>query len=177
VPGIVLILVMGVLSTYSGLVLAEFHKAHPYVQNFGDAVEVLGKPIGMGRAFQEIFGWAQVIFQVFVMGSHLLTWTICMNTLTNSATCTVVWAVVGLGVFWVLNLPRTLKYTSWMSMACTFTPLPPELASHADHLSQPVSPSPLLFSSPSETSLSSVPSALVPSRLPASSASRLLSLL
>ncbi|KAH7368079.1 aromatic and neutral aliphatic amino acid permease [Plectosphaerella cucumerina] len=117
VPGIVLILVMGVLSTYSGLVLAEFHKAHPYVQNFGDAVEVLGKPIGMGRAFQEIFGWAQVIFQVFVMGSHLLTWTICMNTLTNSATCTVVWAVVGLGVFWVLNLPRTLKYTSWMSMA------------------------------------------------------------
>lgn len=119
VPGIVLILLMGALSTYSGLMLAEFHRAHPYVQNFGDAAEVVGKSVGMGRLFQEIFGWAQVIFQIMVMGSHLLTWTICLNTLTNSSTCTVVWAVVGLGVFWVLNLPRTLRYTSWMSLACT----------------------------------------------------------
>ncbi|CRK13265.1 hypothetical protein BN1723_009956 [Verticillium longisporum] len=96
VPGIVLILVMSALSTYSGVVLAEFRRAYPFVQNFGDAVEV--------------------IFQVFVMGSHLLTWTICLNTLTSSSTCTIVWAVVGLAVFWVLNLPRTLKWTSYMSM-------------------------------------------------------------
>ncbi|CAF3488219.1 hypothetical protein FGSG_08055 [Fusarium graminearum PH-1] len=117
VPGIILILVMGFLSTYSGLVLAEFREQYPFVQNFGDAVEVIGKSIGMGRVFQEVFGWAQVIFQVFVMGSHLLTWTICINTLSNSSTCTIVWAVVGLAIFWVLNLPRTLKYTSYMSMA------------------------------------------------------------
>ncbi|CAH0051139.1 unnamed protein product [Clonostachys solani] len=117
VPGIILILIMSGLSTYSGLVLAEFREEYPHVQNFGDALEVIGQPIGMGALFQEIFGWAQVIFQIMVMGSHLLTFTICMNTLTNSSTCTIVWAVVGLGVFWVLNLPRTLKYTSWMSLA------------------------------------------------------------
>ncbi|PKS04882.1 hypothetical protein jhhlp_008246 [Lomentospora prolificans] len=117
VPGIVLILFLGCLSTYSGLVLAEFRKKYPFVQNFGDAVEVIGESVGMGRLFQEFFGWAQVLFQVFVMGSHLLTWTICMNTLTNSASCTIVWAVVGLVVFWVCNLPRTLKYTSYMSIA------------------------------------------------------------
>lgn len=118
VPGIILILVLGGLSTYSGLVLGEFRKRFPYVQNFGDAVEIVGKSIGMGRLFQEVFGWAQVLFQLFVMGSHLLTWTICLNTLTNSSTCTIVWAVVGLAVFWICNLPRTLKYTSYMSMAC-----------------------------------------------------------
>ncbi|KAF6816937.1 amino acid transporter [Colletotrichum sojae] len=117
IPGIILILFMSALSTYSGLVLAEFRKAYPFVQNFGDAVEVIGKSIGMGQLFQEIFGWAQVTFQVFVMGSHLLTWTICMNTLTNSSTCTIVWAVVGLAVFAVCNFPRTLKYTSYMSMS------------------------------------------------------------
>lgn len=122
VPGIVLILIMGFLSTYSGLVLAEFRQAYPFVQNFGDAVQVIGEPIGMGRVFQEVFGWAQVTFQVFVMGSHLLTFTICMNTLTSSSTCTLVWAIVGLGVFWALNLPRTLKYTSYMSMACEWFP-------------------------------------------------------
>ncbi|KLU86241.1 aromatic and neutral aliphatic amino acid permease, partial [Magnaporthiopsis poae ATCC 64411] len=116
-PGVALILVMSALSTYSGMVIAEFRAAYPFVQNFGDALEVIGKSIGMGPLFQEVFGWAQVTFQVFVMASHLLTWTICLNTLTDSSTCTIVWAVVGLGVFAVLNFPRTLKHTAWMSMA------------------------------------------------------------
>ena len=119
-PGIILILVMGGMSTYSCVVLGEFRKEYPHVENFGDAVEVIGKSIGMGPLFQEVFGWAQVIFQVLVCGSHLLTWTICINTLSNSSTCTIVWAVVGLAIFWVLNLPRTLKYTSWMSLACEY---------------------------------------------------------
>ncbi|KAH9904587.1 transmembrane amino acid transporter protein-domain-containing protein [Xylariomycetidae sp. FL2044] len=118
-PGIVLIIVMGILSTYSGLVMGEFRRAYPWVQSFGDAGEVMGRSVGMGRLFQEFFGWAQTIFQVFVMGSHLLTWTICVNNLTDgtsNATCTVVWAVVGLAIFWILNLPRTLKYASYMSL-------------------------------------------------------------
>lgn len=122
VPGIVLILVMSGLSTYSGLMLGEFRKQYPFVENFGDAVEVIGKSIGMGPLFQEVFGWAQAIFQVCVMASHLLTWTICLNTLTGSSTCTIVWAVVGMAVFWVLNLPRTLKFTSWTSVACKLSP-------------------------------------------------------
>lgn len=100
------------------MMLADFRKEYPFVENFGDAVEVIGKSIGMGPLFQEVFGWAQVLFQIFVMAAHLLTWTICMNTLSGSSTCTIVWAVVGLAVFWVLNLPRTLKYTSWMSATC-----------------------------------------------------------
>ncbi|TQW00980.1 aromatic and neutral aliphatic amino acid permease [Cordyceps javanica] len=126
-PGIILILVMSFLSTYSGLMLGEFQKEYPYVENFGDAVEVIGRTLGsirllgynitVARIFQEVFGWAQAIFQIFVMGAHLLTWTICLNALSDHAACTIVWAVVGLAVFWVLNLPRTLRHTSWMSMA------------------------------------------------------------
>ncbi|KAJ4147558.1 hypothetical protein LMH87_002070 [Akanthomyces muscarius] len=126
-PGIALILVMSFLSTYSGLMLGEFQKEYPFVENFGDAVEVIGRTMGsiglfgfnitFARIFQEVFGWAQAIFQIFVMGAHLLTWTICLNALSDHSACTIVWAVVGLAVFWVLNLPRTLKHTSWMSMA------------------------------------------------------------
>lgn len=41
-----------------------------------------------------------------------------MNTLTNSTVCTVAWAAIGMFVFWLFNIPRTLKYTSWMSAAC-----------------------------------------------------------
>ncbi|KAK4123638.1 hypothetical protein N657DRAFT_418924 [Parathielavia appendiculata] len=123
-PGLIVMVIMGFLSTYSGLVMGEFRKQHPWVQSFGDAGEVMGRSIGMGKLFQEVFGWAQTIFVIFVMGSHLLTWTICLNTLTNSAACTIVWGVVGLAVFWVLNTPRTLKaagYYSFASFASIFT--------------------------------------------------------
>ncbi|KAK1979558.1 transmembrane amino acid transporter [Colletotrichum cereale] len=119
VPGIILICVISALATYSGLLLAEFRKQYPFVQNFGDAVELIGRPIGLGRVFREVFGWAQTILQIFLMGGHILLWTICMNTLTNSSVCTVVWAAVGMMAFWVFNIPRTLKWTSWMSaMSC-----------------------------------------------------------
>lgn len=123
-PGVIIMVIMGILSTYSGLVMGEFRKQYPWVQSFGDAGEVMGRSIGMGKLFQEVFGWAQTIFQIFVMGSHLLTWTICLNTLTNSAACTIVWGVVGLAVFWVLNTPRTLRaagYYSFASFASIFT--------------------------------------------------------
>ncbi len=88
------------------------------VNSFGDALEVMGRSAGMGRLFQEIFGWSQTIFQAFVSASHILSWTICMNTLMDSSICTMIWAFVGLGVFWVLSWPRTLKWASLMSLVC-----------------------------------------------------------
>jgi hypothetical protein len=90
------------------------------VENFGDAVQVISQSLGpvAAKLLQELFGWAQMIFQVLVAGSHILTFTICMNTLTDSAACTIIWSFVGLGVFWFLNFPRTLSYASYMSIAC-----------------------------------------------------------
>ncbi|TDZ16257.1 N amino acid transport system protein [Colletotrichum orbiculare MAFF 240422] len=117
VPGIIIICVLSGLATYSGLLLAEFRKQYPHVRHFGDAVELIGRPIGMGGVFREVFGWAQTILQVFLTGGHILLWTICMNTLTDSKVCTIAWAAVGMIVFWLFNIPRTLKYTSWMSAA------------------------------------------------------------
>lgn len=87
------------------------------VVSFADAGEILFKPLKMGAIGREVFGGAQTIFLIFSMASHILTWTICLNTLTDSATCTVVWAVIGLVVFWIFDLPRTLLKVSWMSIA------------------------------------------------------------
>lgn len=127
VPGIILICVISALATYSGLLLAEFRKQYPFVQNFGDAVGLLGRSIGMGGVFKEVFGWAQTVLQIFLLGGHILMWTICMNTLTNSTVCTVAWAAIGMLAFWLFNIPRTLKYTSWMSAACEFGQAPPAM--------------------------------------------------
>ena len=102
------------------------HKIH----NMADAGEVLGGPIG-----REIGGAAQTIFLIFTMGSHVLTFTIAMNAITGHATCqsgraserrawadrcpgSIVWAVVGTAILWLLSLPRTLKNVSYLSIAC-----------------------------------------------------------
>lgn len=84
VPGIILIAGLGILATYTGYVIGQFKLKYPYVHNVADAGEVMAGPIG-----REVFGGAQMLFLVFVMGSHVLTFSIMMNTLTNHGTCTV----------------------------------------------------------------------------------------
>ena len=71
-----------------------------------DAGEVMA-----GRIGREIFGAAQMLFLVFIMGSHIL------NTLTNYGTCTIIFAVLGTVVSLLLSLPRTLHEVSYMAVA------------------------------------------------------------
>lgn len=90
VPGIILLCVISALATYSGLLLAEFRKQYPFVQNFGDAVGLLGRSIGMGGVFREVFGWAQTVLQIFLLGGVstilLLLWNPNFNVLDCSRT-------------------------------------------------------------------------------------------
>jgi hypothetical protein len=88
-----------------------------------DAGYVLFKPLGPRWAVfgREFLGVAQTIFLIFSMASHILTWTICLNTLTNGATCTIVWGITGLLLFWFFDIPRTLKKVSWLSVASCFS--------------------------------------------------------
>lgn len=81
--------------------------------NMADAGEVLA-----GKWGREILGVAQMLFFVFVMASHLLTFTVAMNTLTEHGTCSIVFGVVGMIVSFILCLPRTLEKMSWLSLVC-----------------------------------------------------------
>jgi amino acid permease len=139
VPGAILIVALGAIATYSGYVIGQFKGAHPWVRvlrfriiiyifsltrfvqvhNMADAGYVLFKPLGPRWAIfgREFLGAAQTIFLIFSMASHILTWTICLSTLTNGATCTIVWGIVGLVLFWIFDTPRTLLKVSWFSCA------------------------------------------------------------
>ncbi|OAG02500.1 amino acid transporter [Paraphaeosphaeria sporulosa] len=110
-PAIILIVGLGALATYTGYVLGQFKAAYPHVHNMADAGEVLLGPFG-----REFGGAAQTIFLIFVMGSHILTFTIAMNTITGHATCSIVWGVIGFIVLWICTLPRTLKKVSYLSI-------------------------------------------------------------
>ena len=118
--GIILILGLGIIATYTGYVLGKFKLTYPHIHSMADAGEVLFKPWGrlpsvIGR---KIFGAARIIFYIFLMGSHVLTWSIAFNTMTGHPVCTLVWSVVDTIVMFIFTLPRTLKKVSYLSFAC-----------------------------------------------------------
>ena len=109
--GIILIAGLGILATYTGFVIGQFKLAYPHVHNMADAGEVMLGPVG-----REVFGAAQMLFLIFIMGSHILTFSIMMNVLTIHGTCTIVFGVVGLIVCMIFTMPRTLHKVSYMAI-------------------------------------------------------------
>ncbi|EHA28076.1 hypothetical protein ASPNIDRAFT_49482 [Aspergillus niger ATCC 1015] len=88
---------------------------YPQVHSMGDAGEIL-----FGRIGREILFFGQLLFCIFLMSSHILTFTVLFNTITGHGTCTIVFGVVGLVVSFIGALPRTMGKVYWMSLAsCT----------------------------------------------------------
>ncbi|KAL4939125.1 hypothetical protein BDV06DRAFT_214544 [Aspergillus oleicola] len=111
-PAIIILLSMGLVASYTGYVIGQFKWHYPHVVSMADAGEVL-----MGRFGREVLFSGQMLFLIFLMASHILTFTVAMNTLTDYGTCSLVFGVVGLVVSLVFSLPRTMKNMSWLSLA------------------------------------------------------------
>ncbi|KAH0543616.1 hypothetical protein FGG08_002054 [Glutinoglossum americanum] len=112
VPGIILIIGLGMAATYTGYVIGQFKACYPHVHNMADAGEVL-----LGATGREIFGIAQITFLIFIMASHVLTFAIMLNVLSNHGACTIIFAVAGMVISILFTLPRTLKNISYFSVA------------------------------------------------------------
>ncbi|KAJ6144433.1 hypothetical protein N7470_008328 [Penicillium chermesinum] len=112
VPGVILIVGLGLLATYTGYNIGLMRERYPHIQNLGDAGEILLGPFG-----RELFGIGQFLFCLFVMGSHILTFRVMMNTITNHGTCSIVFALVGMLISLILSIPRTMKGMTWISFA------------------------------------------------------------
>ncbi|OAX77102.1 hypothetical protein ACJ72_08603, partial [Emergomyces africanus] len=111
VPATIILIFVGILATYTGYTIGQFKAAYPHVHSMADAGEIL-----MGRFGRELFGAGQLLFLIFIMGSHILTFVVMMNTLTNHGTCSIVFGVVGMLISLILALPRTLQNISWLSI-------------------------------------------------------------
>lgn len=112
---VILIVGLGVAATYTGYVIGQFKARYPHVHNMADAGEVL-----MGQFGRELLGAGQLLFLIFIMGSHVLTFIVMMNTLTEHGTCSIVFGIVGMVVSLVCTIPRTLKNMSSMSVTCKY---------------------------------------------------------
>ncbi|ODM15615.1 hypothetical protein SI65_08849 [Aspergillus cristatus] len=110
-PAIVLLLGLGLMATYTGYVIGQFKWRYPHIHSMADAGEVL-----LGAFGRELFGTGQLLLIIFVSASHILTFSVAMNTITEHGTCTIVFGVVGLVLSFLLCLPRTLLNVSWLSL-------------------------------------------------------------
>ncbi|KAE8361690.1 transmembrane amino acid transporter protein-domain-containing protein [Aspergillus caelatus] len=112
VPAIILLLGLGLLATYTGYTIGQFRWRYPHIQSMADAGEVL-----LGKFGREFLGTGQLLLVIFIMASHILTFTVAMNTITDHGTCSIVFGVVGLVISYILCLPRTSSKVSYLSIA------------------------------------------------------------
>ncbi|CAI7630297.1 unnamed protein product [Penicillium glandicola] len=111
VPGCIIIVGIGALTTYTGYVVGQFKLRYPQVHNMSDAAEILFGPWG-----REIVGVAQIICFIFLMGAHVLTFSIMMNNLTNHGACTIIFCVVGAVLCFFLTLSRRMEEVSYLGI-------------------------------------------------------------
>ncbi|KAG9240732.1 transmembrane amino acid transporter protein-domain-containing protein [Calycina marina] len=121
IPGVILIVALGILSAYTGMEYGMLRNAHPGITSIGDAFRIVFAPLGhrlginwawFGQCVGDI---SQLLFMTFLMASHVLTWTIALNNV-GGRICSIWYGIIGTAVFILLGLPRTLKCISYLSV-------------------------------------------------------------
>lgn len=109
VPGIILIIVIEAIVTWSAWVLGEFKLAHRDTYSLADVGRTLG-----GRVGEEFFTLAVCICMLFFSGSGMVGVTTALNAVSTHATCTAVWMVVVFVVSFAAASIRTLGNITWL---------------------------------------------------------------
>jgi amino acid permease len=116
VPGLIIIVFLGVFATYTSWLLVKFKLRHPQVHTMGDAGYILFGPVG-----REILAFGTCCFAVFACGGQLLAGQIALSALSDQKLCLMLYT----GIFTIptllLSLPRTfhgLGFISVISVLC-----------------------------------------------------------
>ncbi|KAK2029003.1 transmembrane amino acid transporter [Colletotrichum zoysiae] len=110
VPGVVLLCVIGGITTWSDFVVGTFKLRHPQVYGIDDAGELM-----FGRLGREVLGAAFCLLFTFTSGSAMLSISIALNALSTHATCTAVFVAVAAVVGFGLSSLRTLGRISGLA--------------------------------------------------------------
>lgn len=112
VPGLVLIVFLGVFATYTSYLLVRFKLRHPEVHNMGDAGLILFGPVG-----REVLSFGTIVFAVFATGGQLLTGQIALAVLSNNKLCLMLYTGIFAIPTLLFSFPRTLDRLSWLSIS------------------------------------------------------------
>ncbi|RSL55158.1 hypothetical protein CEP53_007215 [Fusarium sp. AF-6] len=119
VPGVIALIAIAVITTWSGYVVGTFKLRHPEVYGIDDAGALM-----FGRFGRELFGIAFCLFWIFVAGSGMLGISIALNAVSMHGACTAVFvavaAIIGFGLASIRTLGR-ISWLAWVGLICLLT--------------------------------------------------------
>ncbi|KAH8660003.1 putative amino acid transporter [Xylariales sp. PMI_506] len=113
VPGIITMLLSGVLFWVTSITMHKFIMKHPQIMNICDFGYYA---FGKSRIAYHFTGFMLLANNILLIGFHILTGAKILNTLSDHSLCTVTFSVIATIMGIVLSAPRTLKHVSFMSM-------------------------------------------------------------
>lgn len=111
VPGVVLIVFLGIFALFTAKLLVDFKLNHPDVHNMGDAGFIL-----FGRVGREFLSAGTVLFAIAGTGSVLLSGQQALQVLSNNGLCTISLGAIFACATFLVALPRTLHGLRWLSL-------------------------------------------------------------
>jgi len=113
VPGIITMVVAGILFWITSITMHKFIMKYPQIKDICDfAYYACGK----SKIAYEFAGFMLLANNIMLIGFHVLTGAKVLNTLSDHSQCTVVFSVIVMLMGILLSMPRTLKHVSFMSM-------------------------------------------------------------
>ena len=109
-PGIICLLVVGVITTWTNYIVGVFKMAHPEVYGIDDVGFKL-----FGHWGREIFATVYILYWIFVAGSGILGVSISFNAMSAHGTCTAVFVAVSAIIGFLLGSVQTLDRLSWLA--------------------------------------------------------------
>lgn len=111
VPGLIIIIFLGVFATYTSWLLVQFKLRHPTVHTMGDAGFIMFGPVG-----RELLSFGTICFAIFAAGGQLLAGQLALAALSDNKLCSMVYTVIFLIPTFLLSLPRTFHGLGVLSM-------------------------------------------------------------
>ncbi|WWC88935.1 uncharacterized protein L201_003850 [Kwoniella dendrophila CBS 6074] len=110
IPGIICLLAVAIITTWSDYVVGTFKRNHPDVYGVDD----VGYLLFRGKVGKEIIGAAFWLYMTFVSGSGLLGISIGFNAISNHGVCTAVFVAVAAVITVIFASVQTLGKISWL---------------------------------------------------------------
>lgn len=105
IPGLICIVGMGILVTYTAYVLLQFYHRYPTVLNCVDCFRIIG-----GRLLAIIVGTAFVLNLILTCSSAVITMSIVLNSISEHAICTMTFIAIPTIVSERLCMPRKMTF-------------------------------------------------------------------
>ncbi|KAH0278625.1 amino acid transporter, partial [Aureobasidium melanogenum] len=110
IPGIICLLVIAIITTWSDYMVGAFKLRHPEVYGIDDVGRLLFGSVG-----REVMGIAYVLYWIFVAGSGMLSISIALNALSTHGACTAVFVAVAAIIGFIFCSIQTLGRITWLA--------------------------------------------------------------